>query len=291
MFMQIQQSLPERLPFIGKSNIQTGISAQSIDKETNRSALLYASLAAIAAGSIVTGILLSKGKSLGLDTVINRKGLNIEKGTGLLKNKNGEVYTGVLKYTVNGNKYIRSYENGRLALSGKNIDKNSKPISDSIDYYKIEFYAENDKLRKITSQKRTKGVETYNTKLVLTEQEKIDKLKKDIKVLNDTINSYTEQVKIFLIKRLELISKQEAIKEKFKENVQKLCGNNLNLVLISEQKEAANAMRDEIMKLTIEIEANQADYNTLENKAKLLKKQLKDKQKQFRRLINKKGAV
>ena len=181
----------------------------------DRSALLYGSLAAIAAAGIVTGgILLAKGKFNTLDSALKKHKLIMEKGTGVLKNNKGEAFTGVLKYRVNENSYLRKYENGRMTLSGKNIDKDGIPLSDKLDYYAINYTIENGRVKNVSSVKRVKDNTISNTKDILTRPEKVARLNTEKEVLKKEVELVNAQINDFIEKRDPLFNKLQQIKAK-----------------------------------------------------------------------------
>ena len=166
------------------------------DKKNN-SALLYASLAALAAAGSTAGIVyfVKKGKLTNFHTLLKNNNLKLEKGSGILKNNEGENFTGILEYNTKGGKYLRKYENGQLVLSGKNIDKTGVPINDKVDYYKIEYKTENGRLRELNSEKRADGNCSYNSKNILTRKEKHIKLAAELAALEEKSTKLVNEIK------------------------------------------------------------------------------------------------
>ena len=191
---------------------------QTIAEKNDNSALLYASLAAIGAAAIVSGgVLIAKAKNLDFITVLKKNNLILEKGSGLLKYNNGNVYTGVLNYKTKGNKYVREYKEGRLIMSGKNIDNTGEPLNKDIDYYKINYTFENGNLRQIDSVKRENKYTDYNTKTFFTLKEKEYQIKAALTNLEGKINNLSKQIKVVKKEKEELIESYELYKNKYKQ--------------------------------------------------------------------------
>ena len=259
-------------------------------EQSDNSAVLYASLAALAAAGIAAGgILLSRGRKVSFDSLLSKKNLTIEKGTGLLKDAQGKAFSGVLEYKTEGGKYVRKYKDGELVLSGKNIDAEGKAINDKVDFYKIEYVRENGRLREISSDKRTKGFSEYNSKQILTRKEKIQILEKDIEYLKNNIADFVERAPRILEKKETLNSYAKDLQERVEKLVKRPIGEIKpeNLDLNEEQIKEFKLLCLEMEKVVNDIKAYEAEYNSLLKQKKNLQNQLSEKLAELKKLINK----
>ena len=253
----------------------------------NRSAVLWSTLSALAAaGAIVAGVSLVKGRTTALHNLFDAKKLSIEKGTGLLKDVNGTPVSDIFEYNTKAGKYLRKYKDGTLILSGKNIDKDGKPLSDNIDYYAVRYNIQDGKLKEITSERRNKGRIIQNAKDILTIDEKKKIIEAKIEALSrELVENQRKIIKI----RLELT----LLNKKYK-RVQDEINKIIKDKKPSDKVEYSDELKGyllEVKNIVNEIKKYSNDYNLKLNDIKAIAKSLKEQRLVLDKLNKKTGTV